>query len=368
MVDRTLVKHSSSLASRAVIIDGLHARLALIDAGQNIDKYYILQGIEDPEQKGDVRFFSYQHWGRTGTAGDGKLEGPMELSEVKKRIAKVFKEKTGAEWGSIKPGSRAPPGKYWLQQAAIPDMKATWEYFVGDGVDGKQPGWYPYTEDACEEVESLHAQHEANGREGRTASRVVDSGYFSYKVNLDDYSQQNTRTGKLRKIRRVVGSGEGSQPATAMDLAVAAKAKLASSCRVAKVSQSKVTTVLKFSPKRSAIKVVKKSMKKAMKAKMTTRIAKGKYAKAAVWRGKKEKTSSGLKQDDLKKNKDGKIVTKKKSARGRIQFKHVARWISACKQARHELGVTGFVAFKKGSPLYEKAKELYPTVEPHVLE
>merc|ERR1712151_974971 len=108
-------------------------------------------------------------------------------------------------------------------------------------------------------------------------------------------------------------------------------------------------------------------MKTLKKVKRSSKIAKGKNAKSTVWQNKKEKTSSGLKKGDLKKNNDGKIVTKKRSAQGRAQFSNVAQWIGACKQARQELGLTGFVAVKKGTPLYEKAKGLYPTVRPHVL-
>ena len=45
-------------------------------------------------------------------------------------------------------------------------------------------------------------------------------------------------------------------------------------------------------------------------------IAKGKMAKSVVFRGSKAKTSGGLKKSDLKKNKNGKIVSAKKSAAG----------------------------------------------------
>merc|ERR1711957_1015085 len=59
---------------------------------------------------------------------------------------------------------------------------------------------------------------------------------------------------------------------------------------------------------------VMKAMKKAMKKSI---IATGKLAKAMVLRGFKEKTSGGLKKDSLRKNKSGKIVSKKMSDRGR---------------------------------------------------
>ena len=53
-------------------------------------------------------------------------------------------------------------------------------------------------------------------------------------------------------------------------------------------------------------------------------------------------------------NKAGRLVSKKKRALGKLN-----KWAAAVKAARAELGVVGFVAVKKGMPLYEKAKEIY---------
>merc|ERR1712054_351452 len=97
-----------------------------------------------------------------------------------------------------------------------------------------------------------------------------------------------------------------------------------------------------------------KAMKtmKAMKAKRLSVIAKGKLAKAVVFRGSKKKT-------DLMKTKTGKIVTKKQHAAGKKAYEHIKGWTSAVQKARKALGVNGFQAVKKGSPLYKKAKEIY---------
>merc|ERR1711998_614330 len=85
---------------------------------------------------------------------------------------------------------------------------------------------------------------------------------------------------------------------------------------------------------------------KAMKKKTVTKIAKGRSAKAVVLRGNKEKTVGGLTKSDLLKNKRGKIVSKKQSARGKQN-----PWMQACKKARAALKIKGFTAIKKGSPL-----------------
>merc|ERR1712093_151642 len=99
---------------------------------------------------------------------------------------------------------------------------------------------------------------------------------------------------------------------------------------------------------------------KAMKKKTVSKVAKGKFAKSVVLRGTKEKTAGGLKASDLLKNKRGKIVSKKMSAAAKKRFAStVGPWMQAVKKARAALKLKGFVAIKKGSPLYIKAKELF---------
>merc|ERR1739848_426645 len=91
---------------------------------------------------------------------------------------------------------------------------------------------------------------------------------------------------------------------------------------------------------------------KAMKKKTVSKVAKGRMAKAMVLRGSKAKTTGGLTAKDLTKNKYGKIVSKKSSARAKTNT-----WIIAVKKARAALKLKGFVAIKKGTPLYTKAQE-----------
>merc|ERR1712139_247533 len=98
----------------------------------------------------------------------------------------------------------------------------------------------------------------------------------------------------------------------------------------------------------------------AMKKKAVSKIATGRMRKVLVFRGSKAKTSGGLTKSDLVKNKNGKIVSKKAQATGKALYAKFAKnWISAVQKARKALGVKGFVAIKKGSPLYKKAKEFY---------
>merc|ERR1712048_1432634 len=92
-------------------------------------------------------------------------------------------------------------------------------------------------------------------------------------------------------------------------------------------------------------------------------IARGKLAKAVVFRGSKEKTTSGLTKSMLHKNKRGKIVTKKQTAAGKKAFKHIETWVKAVSKAKKALDLTGFVAINgkagQGKALYAKAKSLY---------
>merc|ERR1712078_204372 len=91
---------------------------------------------------------------------------------------------------------------------------------------------------------------------------------------------------------------------------------------------------------------------KAMKKKAVSKIAKGRMAKVLVFRGSKEKTTGGMTASSLTKNKHGWVVSKKRSA---LSKKNT--WMIAVQKARKALKIKGFVAVKKGTELYKKAKE-----------
>merc|ERR1719470_282014 len=89
----------------------------------------------------------------------------------------------------------------------------------------------------------------------------------------------------------------------------------------------------------------KKGTMKRRKAMKVSKIAKGKRAKSSVFRGRKAKTSGGLKKQDLIKSKSGKVVSKKMSDRAKLAFKKngLAKWNAACQKARKDLKLKGFV-------------------------
>merc|ERR1740116_56342 len=99
------------------------------------------------------------------------------------------------------------------------------------------------------------------------------------------------------------------------------------------------------------------------KAKRVSIVAKGKRAKASVFSGKKQKTTGGVTKEGLVKNRNGRVVSKKSSARAKRAYgKTIKAWVDAVKAARKALGVTGFVAIggksAAGRALYAKAKAI----------
>merc|ERR1712129_493893 len=94
-------------------------------------------------------------------------------------------------------------------------------------------------------------------------------------------------------------------------------------------------------------------------------IAKGKMAKAMVLRGSKVKTGGGLKKENLRKNKAGKIVSKAASDNAKKAYVGSAfqKWIQATQQARKLLNLKGMAIVggktAQGRALYAKAKAIY---------
>merc|ERR1712061_546299 len=99
------------------------------------------------------------------------------------------------------------------------------------------------------------------------------------------------------------------------------------------------------------------AMKRVMKAKRGKKIATGKLAKVLVLKGRHQKTVGGLTAKDLTKNKDGRVVSKKRSSQGKNNA-----WAKATKAARKALGIKGFCPVggktAQGKALYAKAKSL----------
>merc|ERR1712113_308343 len=117
-------------------------------------------------------------------------------------------------------------------------------------------------------------------------------------------------------------------------------------------------------PMNAMKKVAMKAPMKAKKAMKVSKVAKGKNARAVVFRGGKEKTSTGMTKDKLIKNKAGRVVSKAQSAAKKKAFatSPLKKWIDAVKQARKQLNITGFCAVNgktaQGKALYAKVKSI----------
>jgi len=175
------------------------------DDAKNMDKFYDMQVIHLPDYVsfGSGQYVCFQHWGRTGTAGQIKKDEPCsEASKATKVFEAKFKEKSGYAWGEA-PHSPAKAGKYMVLQRMKVDADAhTWEYYVDKPVDGKRPGWYPYDAAAVVNMERFHAQFQSNTEMG---TRYVYSGTWNYEVDFTRMQQTNIDhpNHTTRQIRRV---------------------------------------------------------------------------------------------------------------------------------------------------------------------
>merc|ERR1719253_1036114 len=164
-------------------------------------------------------------------------------------------------------------------------------------------------------------------------------------------------------MKRRAMKAAAAAPAKAMKVmkkaAMKRRAMKAAAAAPAKAMKAMKKAAMKRRAMKAAAAAPAKAMK-AMKTKAVSKIAKGRMSKVVVFRGSKAKTVGGLTQTDLVKNSRGKIVSKKASAHAKkIRYANIKGWIAAVTKARKALGVKGFVAVKKGSELYKKAKELY---------
>merc|ERR1712217_208561 len=107
-------------------------------------------------------------------------------------------------------------------------------------------------------------------------------------------------------------------------------------------------------------KAAMKSMMKRRAMKVSI-IGKGRMAKSQVFKGRKVKTVGGLTKDKLTKNKHGKVVSKKMSAKAKSG--KIAKWGKALVAARKALGIKGFCAVggktREGQALLKKVRSLY---------
>merc|ERR1711972_760119 len=110
---------------------------------------------------------------------------------------------------------------------------------------------------------------------------------------------------------------------------------------------------------RKASRKATRTVKPRKPKRVTRAMQTGSFRK--VWNGTKKFTKGGLTKADLMMNSRRKIVSKKAHAHAKSK-KSFSGWTTAVKQARKEMGITGFVLMNRGAQgtaLYARAKEIY---------
>merc|ERR1719289_643341 len=100
-------------------------------------------------------------------------------------------------------------------------------------------------------------------------------------------------------------------------------------------------------------KATKAKRRVARRKRVTKKSQTGSFRR--VWSGTALYTKGRLMKKDLCLNKRGKVVSKRSMLSGMRAFKGIQGWLNACKIARKKLGLTGFVACKKGTRYYKVA-------------
>mmetsp|Transcript_55329 Transcript_55329/g.83735 ORF Transcript_55329/g.83735 Transcript_55329/m.83735 type:complete len:918 (-) Transcript_55329:210-2963(-) len=256
-IDPGVAGIDANLVSRGATLHGTHhARLLLVEPAQNSDKYYFLQILvvvgekeqqqirapakkkrkmmtrkKDPKPNAaaaPAQYYVFTRWGRTGTSGTAKLDGPFqEEQEAKSSFEKIFQAKTGVAWNEASPGCTGElpvDGKYeylapLCVERAFVDSRGTWYYYLKDDPLGKADGWYRYDDDNSQEVEELYVTFMANRQSVRLSRRVVtsESNGFEYHVNLRTMEQTNASSGTTRPIAR---TEDETAPTTVPTIAV----------------------------------------------------------------------------------------------------------------------------------------------------
>eukprot|EP00811_Abedinium_folium_P016319 NODE_2525_length_2196_cov_6.381344.p1 GENE.NODE_2525_length_2196_cov_6.381344~~NODE_2525_length_2196_cov_6.381344.p1 ORF type:complete len:463 (-),score=104.45 NODE_2525_length_2196_cov_6.381344:264-1652(-) len=88
----------------------------------------------------------------------------------------------------------------------IPAETAQWEYYVDDGVDGKEAGWYVYATGMGAAIEARFQEWLSSGSSAVHEPFFVEGGGNSYEIRFAMMSLSNSTTRQQRKIRRAIGT------------------------------------------------------------------------------------------------------------------------------------------------------------------
>merc|ERR1712216_66968 len=192
---KPLVRTQSIPAGMTVYNDGTTTwdmKLTFIDPAINSDKFYDTRILVDAAGGYTLE----KRWGRTGTAGEKKVEDNLTLDNAKSGFEKIVSEKKAKGYEEV------------VQDRGIaPRQSSTkWQYHLTNDKDGKPDGWYNYVGDVTVEdsaMSNMERYYEEWKSNPRLAVRFVQSGHFTYKVSFSDMTQMNTTTSMQRPIQRI---------------------------------------------------------------------------------------------------------------------------------------------------------------------
>ncbi|XP_052161985.1 LOW QUALITY PROTEIN: poly [ADP-ribose] polymerase 2-B-like [Oryza glaberrima] len=167
------------------------------NVGGNNNKFYIIQALESDA---GGNFMVYSRWGRVGTRGKGKLQGPFSREQAIDEFERKFHDKTDIHW-SYRKGSHCYAHKYtWLEM----------DYGEADKETNKK-------------TSSITNQLEETKLETRTASfislicdismmkqQMVEIGYNADKLPLGKLSKSTILKGYdvLKRISNVISGAD----------------------------------------------------------------------------------------------------------------------------------------------------------------
>ncbi|KAL7579499.1 hypothetical protein ACA910_007876 [Epithemia clementina (nom. ined.)] len=190
--------------------------LVLVDPAKNMDMFLILQLIETTKRN---VYCVYTRWGRTGTTGQALNEEFPDYNAAEDTFRKNFQEKTGLNWENR--GEPTNDGKHrYIEQDYLSKQEgftsALWQYWVDDGVDGKDEGWHDYDQEGSIQAERLFSEHAKNID---LANRWVVSGACTYELDLVNMTQTNVfhPTHTVRRIRRCPSDAQPEDGKTRTD-------------------------------------------------------------------------------------------------------------------------------------------------------
>ncbi|CAB9519785.1 polymerase 1 [Seminavis robusta] len=113
----------------------------------------------------------------------------------KAKAVPVAKKRAAEQSGGAQKKQKGPDGQ------TIDSGTGTWHYWLDAPMDGRQRGWHLYDSSASEKLEGFLQN------KGKQLSRTtwhLQSGYFSYEVDIENMTQRNMKTGTVRPIRRAL--------------------------------------------------------------------------------------------------------------------------------------------------------------------